>query len=108
MNKLGFLGCLGLLGLLGFFTSNPGFYGFFGFFGFFAFFGITPDEMFRVHLAKAGLNAFFAGVVLYPVFVALGIFISFSLAYAGGFAITFAAQMLVFSVSLTRYEMKGL
>jgi fatty acid desaturase len=107
MNKIGLLGFLGLLGLLGTVTANPGFYGFFGFFGFFAFFKIVPDEMFRAHVEKAALNAFITGIVLYPVFATLGAFWSFQMAYAAGFALTFAAQMVVFSLSLVKYENRG-
>lgn len=108
MNKMGLLGLLGMLGLLGLVTANPGFYGFFGFFGFFAFFKIVPDEMFRAHMEKAGLNAFLVGVVLYPIFATLGAFTSVTGAYVAGFAITFALQILVFSLSLVRYENRGL
>lgn len=57
-NSLRFLGFLGLIGLLGIPTGNYGFFGFFGSFGFFAFGGIRNDEMFKINIARAGLNAF--------------------------------------------------
>jgi len=106
-NKLSLIGVIGLLGLLGFVTDNPGFYGFFGFFGFFGFASIEPDETFQTNLNKAGKNAFFTGMIMYPIFITIGAFTSFAKAYAFGFAISFALQLIVFTVSLTHYENKG-
>jgi len=103
-NKISLLGLFGFLGLLGLTTQNPGFYGFFGFFGFFGFAKVLPDEMFRLNVNKASRNAFFTGLVLYPAVVVIGAFTSISAAYAFGFAINFAVQILVFSISLSIYE----
>jgi len=106
-NKIGYLGLLGLLGTLGFLNQNVGFYGFFGFFGFFGFANITPDEMFKYNVNRAAKNAFFSGVITYTLFMASTIFISYVKAYSFGFAIGFAIQIWVFSVSLAIYEKNG-
>ena len=106
-NRMSLFGLFGLLGLLGLVTQNPGFYGFFGFFGFFAFSKVLPDEMFKLNVNKAAKNAFFAGVIVYPIVVVLGAFTSFSLAYSIGFAVNVAVQILVFSISLSLYEKNG-
>lgn len=106
-NKMSLLGLLGLAGLLGLITRNVGFYGFFGFFGFFGFSRILPDERFKLNVNKAAKNAFMAGLIIFPIVVALGYFIPASLAYSIGFASNFAVQILVFSISLSRYEKNG-
>lgn len=106
-NRISLLGLLGFLGLLGIPTRNPGFYGFFGFLGFFGFAKTLPDEMFKLNVNKAAKNAFFAGLILYPAVVVVGVLTSYSVAYGLGFALNFAVQILVFSISLTRYEKIG-
>ena len=107
MNRISLIGLLGLLGLLGLPLNNPGFYGFFGFFGFFAFRNILPDERLQINVNKAARNSFFTGIVLFPVIVIWGALSTFSQAYAAGFAINFAIQIVVFTWSLTRYEQDG-
>lgn len=106
-NKLSLLGLFGLLGLLGLITDNPGFYGFFGFFGFFGFANVLPDEMFKNNVNRAAKNAFFAGLIIYPIIVVIGAFTSFPIAYSIGFAVNLAIQILVFSISLSIYEKSG-
>ncbi len=108
-NRIGLLGLLGFMGLLGLITDNTGFYGFFGFFGFFGLSNIIPDEMFKNNVNKAAKNAFFSGVFIYPFVVILGTISSFPSAYVFGFgfAINFAIQILVFSISLSGYEKNG-
>lgn len=107
-NRMSMLGFLGLLGLLGFAAGNPGFYGFFGFFGFFGFAKVLPDEMFRANLDKAARNGFVSGVAIYPIIVSIGAFTkSPALAYSVGFAVSFAVQILVFTISLALYEKRG-
>jgi hypothetical protein len=106
-NKLGYLGLLGILGLLGFINNNPGFYGFFGFFGFFAFFNIIPDEFFKKNVNKSGRNAFITSMIIYPIVAIVGELVDVKMAYTIGFALSFAAQILIFSISLTFYEKSG-
>ena len=97
-------GFLGLLGLLGWATKNPGF----GFFGFwlFAWRRTLEDERFH-NLGKAAKNALVAGIALFPLIVVWAAFTSFQEAYAVGFAVNFTLQLLVFTISLARYEQGG-
>ncbi len=106
-NRIGLLGLLGFTGFLGLLTDNPGFYGFFGFFGFFGYLTLTPDERFMANVHRAAARAFFAGLVLYPLVVAVGAMTNFLQAYAVGFALNFALQIFLFSVLLTWYENHG-
>jgi len=109
-NNLRHLGWLGLLGAIGFLTDNKGFYGFFGFFAFFAYARVIPDELFKLNVNKAGKNAFLTGLVFYPitaVFASFVDFVSLATIYAFAFGINFALQVLVFSISLVVYELKG-
>ncbi len=101
---LRYLGFLGLIGLLGLFTDNPGFYGFFGFFGFFGFANITHDERLEANINKATRNTFISFLL---VFSLTTIYVSLTkqlIAYAWGFAIAFALQILIFTLSLQYYE----
>ncbi|MEL7563749.1 MAG: DUF3796 domain-containing protein [Dehalobacterium sp.] len=109
-NSLRHLGWLGLLGAIGFFIDNKGFYGFFGFFAFFAYARVIPDELFKMNVNKAGKNAFLTGLVFYPitaVFASFAGFVPFTTVYAFAFGINFALQVVVFSISLVVYELKG-
>jgi len=104
-NSAWYLGFLGLLGLLGLFTNNPGFYGFFGFFGFFAYRKIIFDERFKENFNKAAKNAFLSGILFYPLVATYAAFTSSdALVYSFAFAINFALQMIIFSLSLSYYE----
>ncbi|MFT4304270.1 MAG: DUF3796 domain-containing protein [Candidatus Woesearchaeota archaeon] len=105
-NKLSLLGLLGLVGLLGIPTQNYGLFGFFGFFGFLALAGIKNDEMLKENISKAGRNAFVVStiavaitMILLTTFENLGI-------TAIMIAVTFVAQILTFSFSLSFYERK--
>ncbi len=105
-SRLRYLGFLGFLGLLSLVTSNGGFAGFFGFFGFFAWAKLVADERFQVNAGRAAMNAFVAAVVAFPCFTVYGAFVpeAAMFTYAVGFAVTFALQLLVFSLSLAYYE----
>lgn len=106
-NKAWLLGFLGLLGILGFVVDNPGFWGFFGFFAFFRYANVVADELFVANLEKAATNAFFTGLLVYGASVIWAAFSSFERAYAYGFPISFALQIVVFVISLTIYERGG-
>lgn len=101
------IGLLGFIGVLGVFTDNPGLFGFFGFFGFFAYKKEIQDERFKANVNKAGKNAFMVSIILFPL-----VSIYFSLTknfnvYGIAYAINFAIQILVFSLSLVYYEDRG-
>jgi len=100
-NRISLLGLLGFAGFLGLLTDNPGFYGFFGYLN------ITPDERFMENVHRAVAGAFFAGLVLYPLVVAVAAVTKFFQAYAVGFSLNFALQIFLFSVLLTWYEQHG-
>lgn len=106
-SNLRFLGFLGFIGFLGFPTGNYGFFGFFGAFAFFTFGAIRNDEMFKIHIAKAGLNAFvvsFVGLVL--AISALSIIQTLEIAalFIGGI---YLIQLLTFVFSYMVYEKRG-
>jgi hypothetical protein len=105
-SRLRFLGFIGLLGLLSLVTSNPGFAGFFGFFGFFAFWNFVDDERFQANTGRSARNAFVSALVVYPAILVYGVLVPSvtALTYAFGFALLFALQMLIFSLSLAYYE----
>ncbi len=106
-NNMQYLGFLGFLGLLGLFTDNVGFYGFFGAFGFFAYRKVIPDERFKENLGKAATNSFVASILVFALFATLGSLKAITDIYVIGFMLNFGLQMLIFSLSLTYYEMVG-
>ena len=106
-NNIRFLGFLGFIGLLGIPTGN---YGLFGFFGAFAFFGwgqIRNDEMFKLNIAKAGLNAFvvsFVGLILAITAISILRTLETAALFIGGI---FFVQLMTFIISLYVYERRG-
>ncbi|MFY9114476.1 MAG: DUF3796 domain-containing protein [Dethiobacteria bacterium] len=106
-NNLRFLGFLGLIGLLGLPTGNYGFFGFFGAFAFFAFGGIRNDEMFKINIAKAGLNAFVVSFVSIT-FAIAALSILQTLETAALFVgVIFFVQICTFVISYYVYEKRG-
>ncbi|MGE5485873.1 MAG: DUF3796 domain-containing protein [Ignavibacteriales bacterium] len=109
MNRtiLKYLGMLGFLGLLGLVTRNPGFYGFFGFFGFLGLRNRPSDERLEADITRAARNAFVASTVVFAATGAAGPWVRpdrlFTWAFAGGYAL----QLLVFTVSIVYYDIKG-
>ena len=106
-NNLRYLGFLGFIGLLGIPTGNYGFFGFFGAFAFLAWGQIRNDEMFKINVAKAGLNAFvvsFIGLVF--AIAALSILQTLATAalFIGGI---FFIQLMTFIISYYVYEKRG-
>lgn len=77
-NILGYLGFLGLLGVLGFITDSKAYFGFFGFLGYFRYFAVIPDELFKANVKNAATPAFFAGIVVFAITVALTAFIKYN------------------------------
>lgn len=106
-NWIKYLGFLGFLGLLGYFTSNPGFYGFFGFFGLFSYTRITQDERFEANLNKACRNAFLLSIIIFASVIIYVSFTSNFKAFSYAFALGFAAQWILFFISLQYYELTG-
>ncbi len=106
INKLAWLGLLGLVGLIGIPTQSYGLFGFFGFFGFLALVGLKDDEMLKKNIAKAGRNAFVVSTIGLAVVMVLLTTLQNIEIGAIAIAITFVAQILTFSFSLSIYEKK--
>ena len=105
MNRLSLLGFLGLLGLLGWATRTPVLR--LLWFPWLFVCRTLEDERFHDNLGKAAKNALVAGIALFPLIVVWAAFTSFQEAYAVGFAVNFTLQLLVFTISLARYEQGG-
>lgn len=105
-NKLALLGLLGLIGLIGIPTQSYGLFGFFGFFGFFALAGLKNDEMLKENIGKAGKNAFVVSTIGVATIMVLLTTLQNIEITAIAIAITFVAQILTFSFSLSLYEKK--
>jgi hypothetical protein len=106
-NSLRFLGFLGFIGLLGIPTGNYGLFGFFGAFAFFAWGEIRNDEMFKISIAKAGLNAFvvsFIGLVFAIAALSLMPTLAIAALCIGG---VFFVQLMTFIISFYVYERRG-
>lgn len=106
-NNMQYLGFLGFLGLLGLLTDNVGFYGFFGFFGFFSYRKVIPDERFKENMGKAAINSFVASIIVFALSTTLGSLTEVADIYVIAFMLNFGLQMLIFSFSLTYYEVVG-
>ena len=106
---LSWFGLLGLLGLLAPATGIWGFAGFFGFFAFFSFASITSDERLEATTLLAARDAFLSGMVAFIVVTLLVAAIPDTMQqftdYA--YAVCFAVQMLVFTVSLVGRDRGG-
>lgn len=105
-NKLGYFGFLGLIGVIGFFADNPGLYGFFGFFGYFVYFSVIPDELFKLNVQSAATPAFFIGIVISAVMLALSTLLDDKSLIFLGFALNFVISIIVFTVILTYRDYK--
>lgn len=105
-NKVSLLGLIGLLGLLGLFFDNPSILGFFGFFGFFGYSRTLNDDLFKENNSKAGLRAFYAGVLVFMAVTVASFFFDRITVFAYGFSIYFGVQIFVYSVSLAIFERK--
>ena len=106
---LAWLGLLGLLGLLAPATGNLGFAGFFGFFGFFAFASIPNDERLEATVGLAARDALLSAIVAFIVItLAIAVMPDVAQQFIGyAYAVSFAVQMLVFTVSLVARDRGG-
>lgn len=102
-----YLGLLGLLGFLGFLTENKGFYGFFGFFGFFSYKIRDIDERFDADINRSARNSFLVSIIVFAVGITAGTLSNNREVFVWAFALSFALQMLVFSLSMGYYDRKG-
>lgn len=105
-NKLGFLGLLGLIGILGIITEHRSFLGFFGFLVYFRYFTVIPDELFKNNVRKAVMPAFFIGIVIMSITIALTVIIKEKTILFLGLPINFIVSIVIFTILLTMYELK--
>jgi len=106
-DRMRFLGLLGLVGLLGVPTGNYGLFGFFGFFGLFGLMRKKSDEMLRLSMAQAGLNACIASLISLSIAMAVVTTLQTAEAAAVALGITFFVQVLTLVFSFNYYESKG-
>lgn len=103
-NKLAYLGLLGLIGLLGIPTGNYGLFGFFGLFGFLGLLRTKNDELLEQNIGKAASNAFMVSVVALAATMALVATLETVAVAMIGIAVTFVAQILTYTFSISYYE----
>lgn len=106
MNKLGFLGMLGFLGILGIVTDNRYFTAFFAYFVFFRYFFVRPDELFKQYVQRAATAAFFTGVCIQAVTIAITAFTKDTAHLITGLSLSFAASLIVFIMLLVIAEFR--
>ena len=103
-HKLAYIGLLGLIGLLGIPTGNYGLFGFFGFFGFLSLLRTKNDELLDANISKAAANGFMVSVIGLAVTMALVATLESVSVAMIGIAVTFVAQMLTYTFSISLYE----
>lgn len=103
-NKFAYLGFLGFLGFLAIPLGQYGLLGFFGFFGYFSLFFVKNDELLEANVRKASANAFLVSVFGLSITMALVAVLATVDVAMLGLALTFAAQMLTYSVFIFVYE----
>lgn len=107
-NKLGFLGLLGLWGILGIVTDNRLFLAFFAYFVFFRYFFVKPDELFWQNVHRAATPAFFTGIAVQAVFIAVSAFAKDTSLLITGLSLSFAVSLIIFISMLVVAEFKEL
>ena len=105
-NKLAYLGLLGFVGILGFLTENRGLIGFFAFFVFFRYFFVRPDELFILNVQRAATPAFFTGVAVQTLTIAVTAFTKDLPQLVKGLAFSFSISIALFIILLSVYEYK--
>lgn len=105
-NKLAYLGLLGFLGVLGFATDNKFLLAYFAFFVFFRYFAIKPDELFKLYVQKAATPAFFTGVAVQSLTIALTAFTKDINQLIIGLSLSFSISIVLFITVLIICEFK--
>lgn len=107
-NKLGLLGILGFLGVLGIVTDNRFFLAFFAFLVFFRYFFVIPDELFMQNVRRAATPAFFTGVAVQGITIAVTAFTKDAQQLISGLALSFSISIMLFIILLVAAEFKEL
>ncbi|HMA78152.1 MAG TPA: DUF3796 domain-containing protein [Candidatus Paceibacterota bacterium] len=103
-NKLSYLGLLGLLGLIGIPTGQYALFGFFGFFGFLSLLRTKNDELLQENVGKAATTGFVVSTIGLAITMALVATLETVAVAMIGIAVTFVAQMLAYTFTLSWYE----
>jgi hypothetical protein len=103
-NKLAYLGLLGLIGLIGIPTGQYALFGFFGFFGFLSLLSIDNDELLQKNIGKAATNGFVVSTIGLAITMTLVAILETITAAMIGVAVTFVAQILVYTFTLSWHE----
>ena len=102
-NKLAYLGLLGFLGILGIITENKYFLGFFGYFVFFRYFVVRPDELFKLNVQRAATPAFFTGIAVQALTLAVTAFTKDIAQLVIGLSLSFSISTALFILVLVVY-----
>jgi quinol-cytochrome oxidoreductase complex cytochrome b subunit len=107
-NRLGLLGLLGFLGILGIVTDNRFFLAFFAFLVFFRYFFVIPDELFKQNVQRAATPAFFTGIGVQAITIAVTAFTKDTQQLISGLSLSFSVAMMLFIILLVVAEFKEL
>jgi hypothetical protein len=107
-NKLGFLGLLGFWGVLGIVTDNRYLLAFFAYFVFFRYFFVKPDELFKQYVQGAATPAFFTGVAIQAVTIAVTAFTKDINQLVIGLSLSFSIPVMLFIILLVGTEYREL
>ncbi len=105
-NKVGYLGLFGFMGILGIITDNRFLLAFFAYFVFFRYFFIKPDELFKLYVQSAAVPAFFTGVTIQFLTIAITAFTKNITQLITGLSLSFSISTALFILILTFFEMK--
>jgi hypothetical protein len=105
-NKLGYFGALGFVGILGIITDNRYLLAFFAYFVFLRYFFVIPDELFKLNVQKAATPAFFVGIALQVLTIAVTAFTKDITQLVTGLALGFSVSTAVFILILVISEFK--
>lgn len=105
-NKVGYLGLFGFMGILGIVTDNKYLLAFFAYFVFFRYFFVRPDELFKLYVQSAAVPAFFTGVTVEFLTIAITAFTKNITQLVTGLSLSFSISTALFILILTISEMK--
>lgn len=107
-NKFGYFGLIGFIGILGLVTDNHYLLAFFSFFVFFRYFFVIPDELFKLNIQRAATSAFFTGITIQIITIAISAFTKSSSYLITGYSLSFSISIALFIFILVIAEFKEL
>lgn len=105
-NKLGYMGLMGFMGILGITTENRYLLAFFAYFVFLRYFFVIPDELFTRYVQRASVPAFFTGVAIQTLTIAVTAFTQDKTQLIAGLSLAFSIPVALFIILLIRSEFK--